>query len=61
MTVVDSVVLVPSFKKDDYAYVDGYGDVIESNLSWNKEDMRKDVGSLVFIHERYLAIFGQRY
>jgi hypothetical protein len=46
MTVVDSVVLVPSFKKDDYAYVDGYGDVIESNLSWNKEDMRKDVGHL---------------
>ena len=46
MTVVDSPLLVPVFKKDDYCYVDGYGDVIESNLSWNKEDMRKDVGHL---------------
>ena len=26
--------------------MDGYGDVIESNLSWNKEDMRKDIGHL---------------
>ena len=44
--VVDSPLLVPVFKKDDYCYVDGYGDVIESNLSWNKEDMRKDIGHL---------------
>ena len=44
--VVESPTLVPSFKKDDYCYVDGFGDVIESNLSWNKEDMRKDVGHL---------------
>jgi hypothetical protein len=34
------------FKKDDYCYVDEFGDVIESNLSWNKEVMRKDVGHL---------------
>ena len=46
MTVVDSPLLVPVFKKDDYEYVDGYGDVIESNLSWHKENMRKDVGHL---------------
>ena len=46
MTVVDSPLLVPVFKKDDYCYVDGYGDVIESNLSWNKEDMRKNIGHL---------------
>jgi len=44
--VVDSAILVPIFKKDDYEYVDGYGDVIESNLSWYKENMRKDVGHL---------------
>ena len=46
MQVVDSPLLVPVFKKDDYEYVDGYGDVIESNLSWHKENMRKDVGHL---------------
>ena len=45
-TVVDSPLLVPVFKKDDYCYVDEFGDVIESNLSWNKEAMRKDVGHL---------------
>ena len=44
--LVDSPILMPTFKKDDYCYVDGFGDVIESNLSWNKEDMRKDVGHL---------------
>ena len=44
--VVDSPILVPSFRKDDYWYVDGFGDVIESNLSWNKEEMRKEVGHL---------------
>jgi len=44
--VVDSPLLVPVFKKDDYEYVDGYGDVIESNLSWHKENMRKDIGHL---------------
>ena len=46
MQVVDSPLLVPVFKKDDYCYVDEFGDVIESNLSWNKEVMRKDVGHL---------------
>ena len=45
-SLVDSPTLMPSFKKDDYCYVDGFGDVIESNLSWNKEDMRKNVGHL---------------
>ena len=43
---VDSPALVPTFKKDDYCYVDEFGDVIESNLSWHKEVMRKDVGHL---------------
>jgi hypothetical protein len=46
ITVVDSPLLVPVFKKDDYCYVDEFGDVIESNLSWHKEAMRKDVGHL---------------
>ena len=45
-SLVDSPTLMPSFKKDDYCYVDGFGDVIESNLSWNKEEMRKNVGHL---------------
>ena len=44
--LVDSPVLLPMFMKDDYAYVDGFGDVIESNLSWHKENMRKNVGHL---------------
>ena len=44
--VVDSPILVPSFRKDDYWYVDGFGDVIESNLSWNKDEMRKHIGHL---------------
>ena len=43
---VDGVTLIPTYKKDDYWYVDGFGDVIESNLSWNKEDMRKHIGHL---------------
>ena len=43
---VDSPSLVPSFRKEDYQYVDGFGDVIESNLSWNKDNMRKNVGHL---------------
>ena len=46
ITLVDSPVLMPTFRKDDYWYVDGFGDVIESNLSWNKEEMRKNVGHL---------------
>ena len=49
MTVVDSPLLVPVFKKDDYCGVEGFGDVIESNLSWNKEVMKKEVGHL-FCH-----------
>ena len=49
ITLVDSPVLMPSFRKDSYWGVDSFGDVIESNLSWNKEDMRKDVGHL-FCH-----------
>ena len=44
--LVDSPTLMPTFSKDDYWYVDGFGDVIESNLSWNKEEMRKNVGHL---------------
>ena len=44
--LVDSPTLMPTFKKDDYWYVDGFGDVIESNISWHKEVMRKNVGHL---------------
>jgi len=47
--IVDSPVLIPTFRKEDYWGVQGFGDVIESNLSWNKEVMRKNVGHL-FCH-----------
>ena len=47
--LVDSPILVPTFRKEDYWGVEGFGDVIESNLSWNKEVMRKKVGHL-FCH-----------
>ena len=49
ITLVDSPVLMPSFRKDSYWGVDSFSDVIESNLSWNKEEMRKNVGHL-FCH-----------
>lgn len=50
IALVNSPVLMPSFIKNPcYWGVDSFGDVIESNLSWNKEDMRKDVGHL-FCH-----------
>ena len=45
-SLVDSPTLMPTFKKDDYWYVDGFGDVIESGISWHKEVMRKNVGHL---------------
>ena len=44
--LVDSPTLMPTFMKGDYQYVDGFCDVIESNLSWHKENMRKNVGHL---------------
>ena len=59
--LVDSPVLVPTFRKEDYWYVDGFGDVIESGISWHKEVMRKKCWSFILVYERYLAIFGQRY
>jgi len=49
MKLVDSAVLVPVFKKDDYEGVESFGDVIDSNWSWNKEYIRKDIGHL-FCH-----------
>ena len=32
--VVESPVLIPTFKKEDYWGVEGFGDVIESNQVW---------------------------
>jgi hypothetical protein len=46
---VDGVTLIPTFKKDDYWYVDGFGDVIESHINFRKEVERKNVGHL-FCH-----------
>ena len=49
MKLVDSAVLVPVFKKDDYEGVEGFGDVVESNLTHYPEYTRKHVGHL-FCH-----------
>jgi len=47
--LVDSAILVPVFKKTDYEGVEGFGDVVESNLTFFKENTRKHVGHL-FCH-----------
>ena len=41
--------MVPVFKKEDYEGVYGFGDVVESNLTFFKENTRKHVGHL-FCH-----------
>ena len=47
--LVESAILVPVFKKTDYEGVEGFGDVVESNLTFFKENTRKHVGHL-FCH-----------
>ena len=47
--LVDSAILVTVFKKTDYEGVEGFGDVVESNLTFFKENTRKHVGHL-FCH-----------
>ena len=49
VTAVDSAILVPVFKKDNYESLDGYGDVLEHNLNFFKENIRKHIGHL-FCH-----------
>ena len=44
--VVDSAVLVPVFRKEDYDYVDGFGGVLESNVNFYEENVRAHVGHL---------------
>ena len=44
--LVDSAVLVPVFRKDDYDYVDGFGGVLESNVNFYEENVRAHVGHL---------------
>jgi hypothetical protein len=44
--LVDSAVLVPVFRKDDYEYVDGFGGVLESNLNFYESNLRTHVGHL---------------
>ena len=44
--LVDSAVLVPVFRKDDYEYVDGFGGVLESNVNFYEENVRAHVGHL---------------
>ena len=44
--LVDSAVLVPVFRKDDYEYVDGFGGVLESNVNFYEQNVRDHVGHL---------------
>ncbi len=44
--LVDSAVLVPVFRKEDYEYVDGFGGVLESNINFYEENVRNHVGHL---------------
>jgi len=44
--LVDSAVLVPVFRKEDYDYVDGFGGVLESNVNFYEENVRAHVGHL---------------
>jgi len=44
--LVDSAVLVPVFRKEDYQYVDGFGGVLESNVNFYEENQRDHVGHL---------------
>ena len=46
MELVDSAVLVPVFRKEDYDYVDGFGGVVESNVNFYEENVRTHVGHL---------------
>ena len=46
MELVDSAVLVPVFRKEDYEYVDGFGGVLESNINFYEENVRTHVGHL---------------
>jgi hypothetical protein len=39
-------VLVPVFRKEDYEYVEGFGDVLESNLNFHGYNLRTHVGHL---------------
>ena len=44
--LVDSAVLVPVFKKDNYEYVEGFADVLESHLNFHQDNLRTHVGHL---------------
>ncbi len=44
--LVDSAVLVPVFRKEDYEYVDGFGGVLESNINFYEQNIRNHVGHL---------------
>jgi len=44
--LVESAILLPTFRKDDYEYVDGFGGVLESHISFYDENLRAHVGHL---------------
>ena len=46
MELVDSAVLVPVFRKEDYEYVEGFADVLESHLNFHKDNLRTHIGHL---------------
>ena len=43
MKLVDTAISIPKFRKDDYQYVDGYGDVICERLALNKGNVRPHI------------------
>ena len=45
-TLVDSAVSLPKFRKEDYWYVDGFGEVIDKRLSSHPENFREHIGHL---------------
>ena len=44
--VVDTAISIPKFRKDDYWYVDGYGEVICEHLAMDKKLVRKHIKHL---------------
>lgn len=46
MELVDSAVLVPVFRKEDYEYVEGFADVLESHLNFHQDNLRTHIGHL---------------
>lgn len=44
--LVDSAIALPKFRKEDYWYVDGFGEVIDKRVSSHPENFREHIGHL---------------